>query len=163
MRWNLFISCLDDWDAGSAPIGWVSVSPSLSPFSKREADSWGMMGPKSPPPSSLWISLFLAGDLFEGKKSRDCRHRSMGMVLAATRKNTDNNQGKWEALVWRQPSWEELSTQENLGSDPETLGLPMWRSGKEPSCQCRRHGRLGFDPWVGKIPWSRKWQPTPVF
>ena len=24
----------------------------------------------------------------------------------------------------------------------------------------RRHG---FDPWVGKIPWKRKWQPTPVF
>ena len=21
----------------------------------------------------------------------------------------------------------------------------------------------GFDPWVGKIPWSRKWQPTPLF
>ena len=20
----------------------------------------------------------------------------------------------------------------------------------------------GFDPWVGKIPWRRKWQPTPV-
>ena len=20
-----------------------------------------------------------------------------------------------------------------------------------------------FNPWVGKIPWSRKWQPTPVF
>jgi len=20
-----------------------------------------------------------------------------------------------------------------------------------------------FDPWVGKIPWSRKWQPTPIF
>ena len=26
--------------------------------------------------------------------------------------------------------------------------------------QCRRHG---FDPWVGKIPWRRKWQPTLVF
>ena len=25
--------------------------------------------------------------------------------------------------------------------------------------QCRRPG---FDPWVGKIPWRRKWQPTPV-
>ena len=24
------------------------------------------------------------------------------------------------------------------------------------------HGRRGFDPWVGKIPWRRKWQPTPV-
>ena len=23
--------------------------------------------------------------------------------------------------------------------------------------------RLGFDPWVRKIPWSRAWQPTPVF
>jgi len=22
---------------------------------------------------------------------------------------------------------------------------------------------LGFDPWVRKIPWSRKWQPAPVF
>ena len=25
--------------------------------------------------------------------------------------------------------------------------------------QCRNPG---FDPWVGKIPWRRKWQPTPV-
>ena len=23
--------------------------------------------------------------------------------------------------------------------------------------------RHGFDPWVGKIPWRRAWQPTPVF
>ena len=23
--------------------------------------------------------------------------------------------------------------------------------------------RLGFDPWVRKIPWRRPWQPTPVF
>ena len=21
----------------------------------------------------------------------------------------------------------------------------------------------GFNPWVGKIPWRRAWQPTPVF
>ena len=26
--------------------------------------------------------------------------------------------------------------------------------------QCRRHRRCGFDPWVRKIPWRRKWQPT---
>ena len=32
-------------------------------------------------------------------------------------------------------------------------------SDKEPSCQCRRHR---FDPWVRKLPWKRKWQPTPV-
>ena len=36
-------------------------------------------------------------------------------------------------------------------------------SGKEPACQWRRPKRPGFDPCVGKIPWRRKWQPTPVF
>ena len=29
-----------------------------------------------------------------------------------------------------------------------------------PAVQC---GRPGFDSWVGKIPWRREWQPTPVF
>ena len=32
-------------------------------------------------------------------------------------------------------------------------------SGQESTCQCRP----GFNPWVGKIPWRRKWQPSPVF
>ena len=36
-------------------------------------------------------------------------------------------------------------------------------SGEEPACQCRRHRRLRFDPWVRKIPWRRAWQSTPVF
>ena len=36
-------------------------------------------------------------------------------------------------------------------------------SGKEPACQSRRQKRWEFDPWVGKIPWRRKRQPTPVF
>ena len=30
------------------------------------------------------------------------------------------------------------------------------------ACQCRRCMRCGFSPWVRKIPWRRKWQPTPV-
>ena len=37
--------------------------------------------------------------------------------------------------------------------------LPRWLSGKESTCQCRRHRRPGSNPWVVKIPWSRKWQP----
>ena len=41
--------------------------------------------------------------------------------------------------------------------------FPSGSSGKEPTCQCRRHKRLGFDPWVRKIPWRREWQPTLVF
>ena len=31
------------------------------------------------------------------------------------------------------------------------------------ACQGRRHRKRGFNPWVGKIPQRRKWQPTPVF
>ena len=42
-------------------------------------------------------------------------------------------------------------------------GFPGGASGKEPTCQCRRHKRYGFDPWVGKIPWRRNGQPTAVF
>ena len=32
------------------------------------------------------------------------------------------------------------------------VGLSRWLSDKESTCQCRRHRRQGFDPWVGKIP-----------
>jgi len=36
-------------------------------------------------------------------------------------------------------------------------GLPRWHI--ESTCQCRR---CRFNPWLGKIPWRRKWLPTPV-
>ena len=43
-------------------------------------------------------------------------------------------------------------------------GFPGGTSGKGPNaCQCRRHKRYKFDSWMGKIPWRRKWQPSPVF
>ena len=29
--------------------------------------------------------------------------------------------------------------------------------------QCKRHRRCRFDSWGRKMPWRRKWQPTPVF
>ena len=32
------------------------------------------------------------------------------------------------------------------------MGFPGGASGKELACQCRRHKRRGFDPWVGTIP-----------
>ena len=39
----------------------------------------------------------------------------------------------------------------------------QWLNGKESACQCRRYGIHGFNTWMGKIPWRRKWQPTLVF
>ena len=43
-----------------------------------------------------------------------------------------------------------------------TTRLPRGLSGEEPACQRRRHRRHGCEPWVGKVPWRRRQQPTPV-
>ena len=42
-------------------------------------------------------------------------------------------------------------------------GFPGGTSSKESTCQWRRRKRHRFNPWVSRIPWSRIWQPTPVF
>jgi len=62
----------------------------------------------------------------------------------------------WEWLPWA--CWCAIFWQ-----SPLSVGFPGGTSGKETACQCRRHRRHGFDPWVEKIPWRRAWQPTPVF
>ena len=48
-------------------------------------------------------------------------------------------------------------------SPKRRMGFPGGTSSKESPCQCGRCKRCGFDPWIGKIPWSRAWQPTLVF
>ena len=50
----------------------------------------------------------------------------------------------------------------SIGREKEK-GLPMWLSGKEFACQCRRHRRHGFNSWLGKIPWSMNYQLIPAF
>ena len=52
----------------------------------------------------------------------------------------------WYALLWHPVSW-----------------TPFWPGGKESACQCRRHRRLAFNPWVRKIPWRSTWRCTPEF
>ena len=42
----------------------------------------------------------------------------------------------------------------------KNTGVPWWLRRWRIRLQC---GRPGFNPWVGKIPWKRTWQPTPVF
>ena len=41
--------------------------------------------------------------------------------------------------------------------------FPRWFSGKESTYRCRRCKWHGFNPWIRKIHWSRKWQHTPLF
>ena len=73
------------------------------------------------------------------------------------------------SLYWRkiqfplEEKWElgepftPLMIYKNLRSLP---GLPCWLRPSRIHLQC---GRPGFDHWMGKIPWRRAWQPTPVF
>ena len=48
---------------------------------------------------------------------------------------------------------------ESLGKQTLKLKNP-WRREARAILQCKKSG---FSPWVRKIPWRRKWQPTPVF
>ena len=61
------------------------------------------------------------------------------------------------------PSWSGLDLffpyLSGMNTCPQHRGFPGG-SVVQNACQCRR---IRFNPWVGKIVWSRKWQPTPVF
>ena len=41
--------------------------------------------------------------------------------------------------------------------------LPRWFSGKKSACHYRRCRRCESNPWIRKVPWSRKWQPISVY
>ena len=46
---------------------------------------------------------------------------------------------------------------------PNPISDFWWLNGKGSSCQCRRHRKCSFNPWVRKSPWSRKWETALLF
>ena len=50
-----------------------------------------------------------------------------------------------------------------ISSSFNRIGLPRWCSGEESAFQCRGLKTCRFNPWVGKMPWSRKRKPSSVF
>ena len=76
------------------------------------------------------------------------------------------NQLRWIYLVfihYMLPKLHSLKKSAQQGRFISLPRLPTWSNGKESTCQCRKCKRHRFDPFIGKIPWSRKWQPTSVF
>ena len=61
----------------------------------------------------------------------------------------------WHKKLWRHASQRNNHNWQDFKN--HCLGLPWWFSGKESTCQCRRHG---FDPWSGMIPCAMG-QPSP--
>ena len=73
-------------------------------------------------------------------------------------------------ICWRnQKIWQPWGLTSSVATLDEFFPLGQHPSGSQTligeasTCQCRRYKRHGFDPWVRKIPWRRKWQSTLMF
>ena len=66
----------------------------------------------------------------------------------------------WHFVTAALRNWHRKEAAHSVGLRYQRSTVHPEYCGKESSCQCRRHR---FDPWVRKILWRRKWQPTPVF
>ena len=66
----------------------------------------------------------------------------------------------WAAVYGVAQSPTRLKQLSSSSSSKSYIGLLRPFSWQRICLQC---GRPGFNPWFGKIPWKRKWQPTPVF
>ena len=119
------------------------------------------------PPAATWMDLccmkLVRQILFDSKLMNKMKKKS---------RLTNKRENKQEVTSWEKERgsgyigirgfkkglwWDEMkSCVWNFGKQQ----CARWHSGTEYSCQCRRHG---FNPWVRKIPWSGKWQPTLIF
>ena len=73
-------------------------------------------------------------------------------------KNPRNRGARGAAVYGVAQSWTRLKRLSSSSSSV-LIGLPRWCSGKESTCQCRKHKRCRLNPWVGKICWRRKCNP----
>jgi len=69
---------------------------------------------------------------------------------------------KWNHILWKLSDF--FHSAKCLWDSSELcqqfISFYYWVVVKNPPARCEQRG---FDPWVGKIPWRRKWQATPVF
>ena len=78
-------------------------------------------------------------------------------LLYPSGRNTTRPQGEVRGASRSQPQ------PSLLGLKTCACILPRGCKQQQICLRWRRCRRPGLDPWVGKIPWRRKWQPTPVF
>ena len=79
-------------------------------------------------------------------------HQRSPFVIMGGNKNEE-----FTLMLTSLPSWEMFWLFHIKGE------LFWWSRRWRIHLQCRRLMGCGFDPWVGKIPWKREWQSTPVF
>ena len=95
--------------------------------------------------------------------SLSCIGEGNGNPLQCSCLENPRDSGAWWGAVYGVTQSRTRLKRLSSGSSRHPMGIPGGASDKEPTCQWRRRKRPGFDAWVGKIPWRRAWQPTPVF
>ena len=107
----------------------------------------------SSPRSSSWRSVSLPG--------QSCGHSSTTALSLSIQFSAKGGRGfiQNSSSIFME-RWGDMINKKIKAHVQCLQGLPGGASGKEFVCQCRRHKRCGFNPWVGKIPWRRRWQPT---
>ena len=130
---------------------WFPASPQRT---ANQGGRWGLL----PPSPLFWPWTHLERSLHEGlwqgaqdatgEAKLDSSTSSQNCHLGTLARGSGGTPGKEFTLSIRRD-----------GVGEGFLGA----SGKEPASQCRGRKRHGFYPEVGKIPWSKNWQPTPVF
>ena len=99
--------------------------------------------------------------LTEGKETLHCQRWEEEVEKRGRRRDRSGDGSDGPVGLWG-CNWSEFSYELHLNPCLSLSELSWWLRGKESPCQCRRLRRRRFDLWVGKIPWRRKWQPTPV-
>ena len=141
-------------------------------FSFNQAPSiWGFHQPLQLQRSHCWIPT---GQSIKGRwRGGYCRpfrrpawtgqsHPSSQSIMSTSSHGSLNAKRKWKQFC--EPCIDATTKHQKWKSKPgKGNELDMIHRGKESACQCRRPKWHGLDPWVEKIPLSRKWQPTPVF
>ena len=119
----------------------------------------------SPGDSEVKASACNAGDLDSIPGLGRYPGEGNGIPLQYSCLENPKDRGAWWATVHGvTKSWTWLSN--FTSSDWTTTALSKWlprqHQWQRLACQCRRHKRCEFTPWIGKSPWRRAWQPTPV-
>ena len=87
--------------------------------------------------------------------SLSCIGEGNGNPLQCSCLENPRDGGAWRAAVYGVA--QSRTRLKRLSSSSSNMWWLRWYS------ICLPRGRPGFNPWVGKISWRRKWQPTPVF
>ena len=81
----------------------------------------------------------------------------IGIIQSNQNSNYQTISCGYSSLIIKGVIIKQANVTARVGRKGAKVWTPWWLSGKESACQRRR---CRFDPWVGKIPWRRKWQPA---